>query len=273
MKNLYAIGEMSKLHNVPIRTLRYYDQIGLFKPIVVDETSGYRYYSTEQFEQLNTINYLKFLGLSLKEIQRHLESRDIQYFLTLLKKQQEITEAAIIKLRLISTQFSHRIKEIEEALNIDILEKPIVKFLPERVIVSIDEQINSEPEWEIALRRLQKLNGNPSLFIGKVGFTVSEGNLMKKKFDEYNSVFILREEPVAETEQVKYLRAGDYGCIYFRGNHSTSPEYYEMLQQFIDSQGYEFDGDSIERIMIDEYITNDKNLHLTEIQIPLRFKY
>lgn len=81
MKNRFTIGEMSKLHNVPIKTLRYYDEIGLFKPIKVDKCSGYRYYSTEQFEQLNTIKYLKFLGFSLKEIKKHLETRDVRDFI------------------------------------------------------------------------------------------------------------------------------------------------------------------------------------------------
>ena len=58
MKNRFSIGEMSKLHNTTIKTLRYYDEIGLLEPIQIDENNGYRYYSTEQFEQLNIINYL-----------------------------------------------------------------------------------------------------------------------------------------------------------------------------------------------------------------------
>ena len=55
MKDLFTIGEMSKLFNINIKTLRYYDEIDLFKPIIIDRTNNYRYYSTEQFEQLNTI--------------------------------------------------------------------------------------------------------------------------------------------------------------------------------------------------------------------------
>ncbi|GAA0181756.1 hypothetical protein SH2C18_42430 [Clostridium sediminicola] len=86
MNNKFSIGEMSKLHNVPIKTLRYYDEIGLFKPIEVNKDNGYRYYSTEQFQQLNTINYLKFLGIPLKEIKSYLEIRNINYFLDLLEK-------------------------------------------------------------------------------------------------------------------------------------------------------------------------------------------
>ena len=81
---------MSKKHNVPIGTLRYYEQIGLFRPSKVNQDSGYRYYTAEQFERLNTINYLKHLGLSLKTIMDHLESSDEQHLLRLLREQQEV---------------------------------------------------------------------------------------------------------------------------------------------------------------------------------------
>lgn len=270
MKNMYAIGDMSKIHNVPIGTLRYYDEVGLFKPVFVDESTGYRYYSIEQFEQLNTIKYLKFLGLSLKEIQKHLVLRDVQHFLELLKKQRAITERTILELQLICSHFSNRIDEVEKALNIDTLEQPMVRYLPRRNIISIDEPISSEAEWEIALSKLQQeISGIPSLFIGRVGFTVSKDNLLNKRFDKYNSVFILQDEPGIEQESTQYLKSGRYACIYFHGNHNSAPAYYERLLQFINSYGYKIDGDSIERIMIDEYISSNKDLHLTEIQIPL----
>jgi len=40
MKIRFTIGEMAKLHNTQIKTLRYYDEIGVFKPIEVDENNG-----------------------------------------------------------------------------------------------------------------------------------------------------------------------------------------------------------------------------------------
>ncbi|WP_230591222.1 MerR family transcriptional regulator [Lysinibacillus sphaericus] len=75
MKNRFSIGEMAKLHKTTIKTLRYYDEIDLLKPMYTDKNNGYRYYSTEQFEQLNTIHYLKELGFSLKEIKGHFGSQ------------------------------------------------------------------------------------------------------------------------------------------------------------------------------------------------------
>ena len=46
MRELFTIGEMAKLFQTNIRTLRYYDEIGLLKPEWRDDNSGYRYYST-----------------------------------------------------------------------------------------------------------------------------------------------------------------------------------------------------------------------------------
>ena len=56
MKNLFTIGEMAELFGINIRTLRYYDEIGILHPETADPETGYRYYSTRQFERLNTIS-------------------------------------------------------------------------------------------------------------------------------------------------------------------------------------------------------------------------
>lgn len=68
---LYKIGKFSKLTNVPIKTLRYYDEINLFKPQEIDLFSGYRYYSKEQIDDLAVILNLKDVGFSLDEIKKY----------------------------------------------------------------------------------------------------------------------------------------------------------------------------------------------------------
>ena len=72
---MYKIGELSRLSQVPIRTLRYYDHIGLLAPAKVERPSGYRCYGAEQIEQLNRILVYKDLGLSLREIRQLLAER------------------------------------------------------------------------------------------------------------------------------------------------------------------------------------------------------
>ena len=65
---MLKIGDFSKLSLVSVKALRYYDEIGLFKPVSVDEFTGYRYYSPEQMPRLNRILALKDLGLSLEQV-------------------------------------------------------------------------------------------------------------------------------------------------------------------------------------------------------------
>ena len=67
---LYKIGEFSKLTNVSVKTLRYYDEINLFKPQEIDLFSGYRYYSNNQLDDLKLILSLKDVGFSLEEIKK-----------------------------------------------------------------------------------------------------------------------------------------------------------------------------------------------------------
>ena len=62
------IGEFSQLSQVTVKTLRYYDDIGLLKPSNVDPESGYRYYSLDQLPLIHRIMALKELGLSLEQI-------------------------------------------------------------------------------------------------------------------------------------------------------------------------------------------------------------
>jgi DNA-binding transcriptional MerR regulator len=65
---MFSIGEFSKIAQVSGRLLRYYDKLGLFKPVKIDPVTGYRYYSAKQLPELNRILALKELGLTLEQI-------------------------------------------------------------------------------------------------------------------------------------------------------------------------------------------------------------
>lgn len=70
---MIRIGDFSRLSQTPVSTLRYYDEVGLLKPVRVDPFSGYRYYALEQLPRLQRILALKDLGFALEEIARLLE--------------------------------------------------------------------------------------------------------------------------------------------------------------------------------------------------------
>lgn len=67
-KAFFRTGEFAQMAGVTIRALRHYDDIGLLHPSVRSE-SGYRLYSEEDLGRLQHIQTLKFIGLSLDEIQ------------------------------------------------------------------------------------------------------------------------------------------------------------------------------------------------------------
>lgn len=75
-KSYYSIGKVSTLCCVPIKTLRYYDKIGLLVPEYRKDESNYRYYSQDQILTLFIIRKLRLLGIPLKEIHEIVGRRD-----------------------------------------------------------------------------------------------------------------------------------------------------------------------------------------------------
>lgn len=65
---MFKITEFSKITKVPVKTIRYYQELGLLKPAVVDEMTGYRRFDEKNIEELLKIVYLKELGFKLAEI-------------------------------------------------------------------------------------------------------------------------------------------------------------------------------------------------------------
>lgn len=74
---MYKIGDFASAVNIPVKTLRYYDEIDLLKPSYQDCYTGYRYYEKEQIYEIEKIKKLKELDLSLKEIKEYLETNNM----------------------------------------------------------------------------------------------------------------------------------------------------------------------------------------------------
>lgn len=70
------IKEFARLTGVSVRTLHYYDKIGLLKPSTVDEQNGYRFYDERCLERMQEILFYRELDFSLKEIDEILSSPD-----------------------------------------------------------------------------------------------------------------------------------------------------------------------------------------------------
>jgi DNA-binding transcriptional MerR regulator len=65
---VYTVAKLAKISGVSIRTLHWYDEIGLLKP-AYHGANGYRYYEEEQLLALQQILFFRELGFELKQIQ------------------------------------------------------------------------------------------------------------------------------------------------------------------------------------------------------------
>ena len=66
-QNLLTIGNLSKQTGVHIKSLRYYEQLGILRPAHTDPDTGYRYYTLSQIPVVDAIRACTFLDIPLKE--------------------------------------------------------------------------------------------------------------------------------------------------------------------------------------------------------------
>jgi DNA-binding transcriptional MerR regulator len=103
----YTAGQLAKVANVNIQTVRFYDRQGILKPASRTE-AGYRIYDNEGVKRLNFIIQAKELGFSLKEIKEFLELR-VQSVQTCDRVRKKTTE----KLKDIQNKIAH-LKKLEK---------------------------------------------------------------------------------------------------------------------------------------------------------------
>jgi len=133
---MFKISEFSKIAQVPASLLRYYDKIGLFKPVHTDDLNNYRNYDASQLAELSRILALKELGLSLEQItklvQEDVSAEEIRGMYTLRKVQIEQSlqdEAA--RLKVVET----RLEQLERNQSVQ-LEDIVLKSVPAQPFLS-----------------------------------------------------------------------------------------------------------------------------------------
>jgi effector-binding domain-containing protein len=267
---MIKIGTFSRISQVSVKTLRYYDEIGLLKPAQIDRFTGYRFYAIEQLPQLNRILALKELGFSLEQIaqvmRQGLSAEELRGILRL--KQAEIT------LRLQSDQdmlsrIETRIKQIEQENQMptyDILIKKIEPF----AIASTRGIIPSYPEQGGLWNTLESyLAANKTQPAGPC-FTIYHAD--EPEIDA--EVCEPLAAPIQADEPVKsYLLPGVEAAAstIHHGPFVTIGDAYAALIKWIEENGYQICGPCREI-----YLRPSNNgsqtdpSTLTEIQFPVR---
>lgn len=111
MEKLYSTGEFAKIAGVTLRTIRYYDKIGLLKPTTILD-NGYRKYCNNDLITIQKILSLKELGFSLDEIHPLIQDEDKDSFKKSIKLQTNLINKKIQKL----TALKESLKATEKIL-------------------------------------------------------------------------------------------------------------------------------------------------------------
>ena len=158
MKEFFTIGEVSKLFDINKKTLRYYDEIDLFKPSFVNKENKYRYYTLDQFQYLETIKYLKELGLSLDKIKYHLNNVNNEDVIKSLEEQNNIINQKISELELIKQKINNKIIQIKDSTRNDLIGVIREVDFNERQAVRLRHSIKTDYDIELSLRKLTKMS-------------------------------------------------------------------------------------------------------------------
>lgn len=270
MKDLFTIGEIAALFSINIRTLRYYDEYGILKPEKTDPQTGYRYYSTRQFERLNTIKYLRALDMPLEKIRLFFENRDTQVLRTLLQEQRQQTQAQLEVLKKIEKKLERRLSRLDDA---EFGETGVISRIecPKRRVAFLKKEIRPDEDLEYPIRELDQKNGLESMiFLGKVGLAISREHLTEGLFDAYDGIFVFVEQEDQFQGEERLLPGGEYVTLRFMGTHKNAAQHYRKLFLYMEENGLVCAGDSVEVTLIDAGFTDDESKYVTELQVPVR---
>lgn len=139
-KQKLKIGEFSKLMQVTVKTLRHYESKGILMPDEVDEWTGYRYYTLDKMQRLNTIRNLQRLGFSLDDIKEMLEDDFHDPSLEALDKKIAETNR---QLQLLMERRTRLLNWQDSRKTISTMEKFSIQSLPSIIVASHREVIPS----------------------------------------------------------------------------------------------------------------------------------
>lgn len=269
-RGLFLIGEVSRLFNVSVSILRYYDKMGILCPEYKDPENGYRYYSTRQFECLNTIRYLRELRMPLEEIKKFLHNRNIGQIRNMLIRQKEEVAHRQLELSLLQRKIDHRLRQLDEAVNceLDVIRE---ERTPARRLALLEKELVPESylDLEQSIRLLEEKEETAIVFLGKVGLGITQESLSKKQYLPYELVFIILDEEDSYKGDVLGLPEETCLTVRFRGSHERAKGYYGQLMAYAGEHGYSLAGFSREITIIDYGITDDVSSFVTEIQVPV----
>ena len=279
---MIRIGDFSKLSRVSVKTLRYYDEMGLLKPTRVDTFTGYRLYEYSQLSVLHRILALKDLGFSLEEIGRLLDDGlSVEQMRGMLKlrqteARQRLREEAE-RLERIESQL-RQIEQEDQMSKYDV----VIKSADEMKIASVRDVVPTPPDQRVLWQELGGYLTRHQARTTGVCFTLYHDDEYKEHDWDVEVC-----EPIAgdlvearlapgvladERVKVRTLPAVEtLACTIHNGPFVTIGEAYNAIGKWITDNGYRIVGPGREIYLHEaENISQTDPSTVTEIQFPVQ---
>jgi effector-binding domain-containing protein len=269
---MFRIGEFSKLSQVPVKTLRYYDEIGLIRPASVDPATGYRYYTAEQLPRLNTVLALKDLGFKLEQIHEfvddHLTAEQMEGMLRLrraeIRANLQDEEARLARVE-------HRLRLITQEAPMPKHEVVIKKAEPIRVAAARGVVANYQSVGPLFGEVMSELGRHQIVPAGPAMALYYDEEYKEADVDVEAAVPIAAGEiPPAGRVRVRELEAFDaVASLTRRGPYDDFTPAYQALMAWIQSNGYRIIGPNREIYLTGPESGSPPEAYVTEIQFPV----
>ena len=268
---MFKIGDFSKLSLVTVKTLRYYDEIGLLKPIKIDRFTGYRYYTAGQLPLLQYIVALKNLGLSLDEIsimtKNSLSSSQMRD--VLIKKKVELQQ------RIGGEQ--KRLVQVEKLLERIEMEgkmpdyQIVIKNIEPMNIASVRDTVPDIQEMDRLWEILKTVRTNhASSITGPLMAIYHDMEYREKNVDVEVAVPINEEISLPDPIKVRNIPGETIASLIHKGPYETMDAAYQALMTWCESNGYELAGPDRHLFLRTHKDVDNPEEYISEMQQPVR---
>lgn len=268
---MFRIGEFSKLTQVTIRMLRYYDEVGLLKPIQIDPLTNYRMYSVDQIPILSKIVYLRDSGFNVAEIAKALTYEDDTFLIEQLDNKYDEIEQAINDEKEKLTKIEIAKRELENN-GIGIHYNILMKSIPAYQVLSLRQIIpNYYAEGEL-WKKLAYLSAQNKINISNESFTIYHDTEYKEQDVDVEICTPVKEigENIGEltyriTEPIPTM-----ACTMVFGDFSNIAKVYIAFAEWLQKNSqYRMLGETRQIVHRGPWNETDPEKYVIEIQIPL----
>jgi len=263
---MLRISEFARAANVTIRTLRFYDEVGLLRPAHVSPESGYRGYSPAQFAELNRIQTFKDMGFALGEIlellRRPLKADELR---RALQERREILRERVREDVGRLARIEARLGSIEEAGK----SAPMVLFgeTRERWVASMRETLASYDETDALFAELERRVDPRLLAEGRatIWHSCIEG---EGRIDCEAVCFLNRRAPARRGLKSYALAPVNIAFAYHYGSEESIGKTYQSISNGVAERGFCLAGAKRE-VYWPTSGSRGESGSLTEVQFPI----